>query len=260
MNIKHTLRLALLPATLALAACASTPQQSSAPLPWHDAGQMLVVTSTGWDETQGRMRLFERENGTWVQRGSAQPVMLGRSGSAWGIGLHPAQARGPQKREGDGRNPAGVFGIGHAFGYLPQVNSGLAYQQMQETQFCMDVNASPLYNRIVDSREVGAESVKGSSEPMRLDLHNNGDTRYKYGFVIQHNPQNVSGMGSCIFAHLWGDPGKTTAGCTAMDEPVMQALLQQLDAKKKPVFVLMPEREYRTRARQWNLPAQAAFR
>ena len=97
------------------------------------------------------------------------------------------------------------------------------------------------------------------SEPMCLDIHKSDDS-YKYGFVIQHNAQNINGMGSCIFAHLWGRADKTTAGCTAVDEPVMVALLQQLDANKRPVFVLMPEREYDQHQPQWALPKCADFR
>lgn len=257
-------RLGLVSATLALAACAGNnarpAAEQAATLPWHDAGQMIVVTSGGWDEVRGQMRFFERENGNWVQRGEAHPVMLGRAGAAWGIGLHPTNTNGPQKREGDGRNPAGVFNIGSAFGYLQTVQSGLAYQPMQASHWCMDVNDSPLYNQIVDSREVGQAAVHGSSEPMRLDIHNHGDDRYKYGFVIEHNAQNTRGKGSCIFAHLWGNPDKTTAGCTAMAEPVMVALLQQLDAKKRPVFVLLPEHEYDRQQQQWALPSRADFR
>ena len=256
-------RLAVVITTVMLAACASTasrPTASQNVLPWHDAGQMIVVTSSGWDEIRGQMRFFERENGQWQQRGEARPVMLGRAGSAWGIGLHPAQASGPQKREGDGRNPAGVFSIGPAFGYQSTLQSGLPYQQMQGSHWCMDVNDSPLYNQIVDSRQVGEEAVEGSSEPMRLDIHNSGDSRYRYGFVIEHNAQNIRGMGSCIFAHLWGEPGKTTAGCTAMAEPVMVALLRQLDTGKRPVFVLMPEHEYDRHQQPWALPKRADFR
>ena len=250
-------RLIALLSVLGLAACASTPAPRE--LPWRESGQMVIVTSPGWDSIRGTLRLFEREGDGWRQVGAAKPVILGRNGSAWGIGLHEPKADGPQKREGDGRNPAGVFAIGEAFGYAPRAQSGLPYRQMLASHYCMDVNDSPLYNRIVDSREVGREAVAGSTEPMRLDIHAKGDHRYKQGFVIQHNPDNVSGMGSCIFAHLWGDPDRTTAGCTAMNEPVMRELLAWLDADRDPVFVLLPEPEYTALERRWALPAAAGF-
>ena len=244
-----------------LTACAGTPAASSSPsLPWSNARQLVVVTSADWDAVRGTMRRFERDGADWKQVGAATPVMLGRAGSAWGIGLHGAQAEGPQKREGDGRNPAGVFGIGMAFGYADSARTALDYRQMQATNWCMDVPASPLYNRIVDSREVGEAAVEGSSERMRLDLAKPGDDRYRLGFVIEHNPRNVAGMGSCIFAHLWGNPDKTTAGCTAMDEAVMQALVGWLKPDDHPAFVLMPDAAYDARQAAWQLPARTSFR
>ena len=130
----------------------------------------------------------------------------------------------------------------------------LPYAQMQATSWCMDVPASPLYNRIVDAAQVGAAAVEGSSEPMRLDLHRDGDRRYRNGFVILHNAQAVKGAGSCIFAHLWGKPGQSTAGCTAMAPESMQRLYAWLDPDARPVFVLLPEAEYRRLQATWNLP------
>ncbi len=135
-------------------------------------------------------------------------VAIGRNGSAWGDGLHPPSTEAPRKQEGDGRSPAGVFGIGTAFGYTARVDSKMPYQQMQADDWCMDVPASPLYNQIVSAAKVGKAAVQGSSEAMRLDLHHDGDPRYRQGFVIEHNAAAVPGRGSCIFGHLWRKPGK----------------------------------------------------
>ena len=181
-------------------------------------------------------------------------MALGRTGSAWGLGLHPAQADGPQKQEGDGRSPAGVFALGTAFGYAGQASTGLPYAQMQSDSWCMDVPDSPLYNRIVEAREVGQAAVAGSTEPMRLDLHRQGDPRYRLGLVIEHNADNRPRAGSCIFAHLWRTPGEVTAGCTAMADADMEALLAWLDADQSPRFVLLPQAQRQRLATAWNLP------
>lgn len=242
-------------ASLLLASCKHT-EPSGASAPWHDARQLVLVTSAGWDATDGQLRRYERdgEHGEWRAIGTTTPVTLGRNGTAWGLGLHPAQTDGPQKREGDGRAPAGAFTIGIAFGYGKTAETGLAYTAMDIDDWCVDVNDSPLYNRIVSTRQVGEAAVEGSTEPMRRDLHKDGDVRYKLGFVIDHNPGAIPGGGSCIFAHLWRQPGETTAGCTAMEEPAMLELLSWLDPASKPVFVLLPEREHRRLAASWNLP------
>lgn len=250
---QYTARALLCLATLVLAGCAGM-KTSQPPRPWDDAAQMVVVTTADWDANTGTLQRYERDGSGWRAVGDAAPITVGRSGSGWGVGLHEPQSGQPQKVEGDGRAPAGVFRIGTAFGYADSAASAWPYQAMTASDYCIDVNASPLYNRIVDARQVGADAVAGSTEPMRRDLHAGGDQRYKLGFVIEHNPGNRSGAGSCIFAHLWKAPGETTAGCTAMAEPVMQQLLAWLDSKRKPVFVLLPMAEYAGLQQAWNLP------
>jgi L,D-peptidoglycan transpeptidase YkuD (ErfK/YbiS/YcfS/YnhG family) len=250
-------RLALAALLLTLSACASAPRTA---LPWSDARQLILVTTADWNADSGQLRRFEKttdagQTAHWREVGVAAPVMVGRNGSAWGIGLHPAQSTGPQKREGDGRAPAGVFALGTAFGYADSTATAWPYRGMDATDYCIDVVGSPHYNAIVSAADVGEQAVAGSTEPMRRDLHANGDTRYRLGFVIEHNPGAQPGAGSCIFAHLWKAPGQPTAGCTAMADGVMQQLLEWLDPRSAPVFVLLPEAEYRRVALQWQLPA-----
>jgi L,D-peptidoglycan transpeptidase YkuD (ErfK/YbiS/YcfS/YnhG family) len=164
----------------------------------------------------------------------------------------------PVKREGDGRAPAGVFAIGTAFGYADSARTGLPYAAMDAGDYCVDVSGSPYYNRIVDSAQVGAAAIEGSTEPMRRDLHADGDQRYRLGFVIANNPRGERGAGSCIFGHLWKSPDSTTAGCTAMAPASMETLLRWLDADRRPVFVLLPAAEYQRLQHDWRLPALAA--
>ncbi|RRN53910.1 hypothetical protein EIM48_14580 [Pseudoxanthomonas sp. SGNA-20] len=227
--------------------------------------QLVVVTTAGWDAATGTLRYYEREGAQspWREAGHFA-VAIGRNGAAWGQGLHPAadQGQGPAKREGDGRSPAGVFALGSAFGYLPagEAATALPYRQMDASHWCMDVPESPHYNRIVDAREVGEAAVAGSSEPMRLDLHHDGDPRYRLGLVIAHNPDNAPGAGSCIFAHLWRQPGEATAGCTAMAEADMRRLLAWLDPAAQPRLVLLPRAEYARLAPRWGLPAAGSAR
>ncbi|MCC5090405.1 L,D-transpeptidase [Xanthomonas campestris] len=236
----------------------SSAASSAAPVPALEAARaLIVVTTADWDSTQARLQAFHRVDGRWQPAAPAFAVALGQHGSAWGEGLHPAQTQGPQKREGDGRSPAGIFAIGPAFGYAPQIDSALPYQPMQASHYCMDVPSSPLYNRIVDADQVGKAAVAGSTEPMRLDLRHPGDARYQEGFVIAHNPQAIPGRGSCIFAHLWRSPGHATAGCTAMAPADMQRLLAWLKPEDAPLFVLLPRAEYARLQRSWQLPALA---
>lgn len=235
-----------------LAGCAH--RRGAEAMHWQHARQLVLVTIPGWNADHGTLRTYTRNGGTWREVGAAAPVMIGRAGAAWGLGLHAAQP-GSQKREGDGRNPAGVFAIGTAFGYADSARTALPYTAMQTSHYCIDVNASPLYNRIVDANLVGANAIAGSTEPMRRDLHVDGDQRYRLGFVIEHNPDNIAAAGSCIFAHVWKSPTTATSGCTAMDAAVMERLFAWLRPDERPIFVLLPEGEYARLHAAWQLPS-----
>jgi L,D-peptidoglycan transpeptidase YkuD (ErfK/YbiS/YcfS/YnhG family) len=233
--------------------CAHAPAPRDG-MAWRNARQLVLVTTSDWNVDHGELRRYARFGTQWRQVGAEQPVLIGRAGSAWGIGLHPAQHDGPQKQEGDGRAPAGVFGIGEAFGYGPATATALPYEPMQATDYCVDVSGSPLYNRIVDTRRVGEPAVAGATEPMRRDLHADGDQRYRLGFVIRHNAAGVPMRGSCIFAHIWKSPQDATSGCTAMAPASMERLLSWLRPDAAPIFVLLPVPELHRLYAAWGLP------
>jgi L,D-peptidoglycan transpeptidase YkuD (ErfK/YbiS/YcfS/YnhG family) len=230
---------------------------------WQDARQLVLVITPGWNADHGTLRAFERDdpaiggpagNG-WREAGRAAPVTVGKAGAAWGLGLQSPQQGGPLKLEGDNRSPAGVFRIGEAFGYARHAATALPYRALSASDWCMDVSGTAQYNRIVDATVVGAAAVKGSSEPMRRDLHAHGDQRYRLGFVIEHNVHAVPQAGSCIFAHLWKSPHDATTGCTAMAVPVMRRLLAWLRPEDQPVFVLLPRSAYDELRASWQLPS-----
>ena len=236
-----------------LAGCAHRGDATGEAARWQQSRQLVLVTTPDWNSNHGTLRTYERIAGEWRQVDAAAPVRIGRAGAAWGLGLHPAQP-GMQKREGDGRAPAGVFAIGTAFGYADSARTALPYAAMQASHYCIDVNESPLYNRIVDANVVGTEAIKGSTEPMRRDLHADGDQRYRLGFVIEHNIEARPAGGSCIFAHLWKSPTDATAGCTAMEPAAMDRLLAWLQPSQRPVLVLLPQHEYLRLRDAWQLP------
>lgn len=240
-------------AALCLAAC--TPHSVRTEPPWRDSRQLVLVIIPDWNANHGSLRTYARDRDRWHAVDAAQPVTIGRAGAAWGLGLNETHGGGPVKREGDGRSAAGVFRIGEAFGYGNHADTGLAYRAMQASDYCIDVDGSPLYNRIVN---VDAAGVTGSSEPMRRDLQVNGDQRYRLGFVIEHNAAGKRGAGSCIFAHLWNSPTDATAGCTAMSDATMEHLLAWLKREDSPIFVLLPEQEYARHYAEWGLPPAEA--
>lgn len=239
---------------MALFATACATRSPAAALVWSGSRQLVLVTTPSSNADRGTLRRFERDaDDGWRRVGEAAPVTVGRAGIAWGDGLHPVQP-GEAKQEGDGRAPAGVFRIGHAFGYAPSFATALPYVAMDAGDWCIDVPGSPLYNRIVDVDDVGQAAIEGSTEPMRRDIHVDGDQRYRLGFVIEHNTAAVPRRGSCIFAHEWASPTTPTAGCTAMAPATMETLLGWLDPAATPVFVLLTDADHARLRADWHLP------
>lgn len=254
-RVSRNVQLLLMGAALSLARTSPAADGPAAGNLVADSRQLVFVVVPDWDAPRGTLTTLERDAaGNWRRRAASHAVLIGRNGSAWGRGLHPLPDDNPQKREGDGRSPAGIFAIGPAFGAAATCETGLAYRPLTADDWCIDVVGSPFYNRIVDVREVGAAAVAGSTEPMRRDLHLGGDRSYALGFVIGHNAACRAGAGSCIFAHFLGDPPAPTSGCTAMTEPQLRELLRWLDAAARPRFVLLPAAEAAARAAAWGLP------
>ncbi len=231
------------------------PKQAS---PVAGASQMVLVVAEDWNTTQARLRRFERSgpNAAWRPVGDAVPVSLGRNGLAWGRGLHGEQlSDAPVKKEGDGRAPAGVFSLPRAF-IGPGESSGASphfpVHQVTAQTVCVDGVASKYYNQLFEENTVAKDW--DSEERMARP-----DGLYRYGLFVDHNAPNAQpGAGSCIFLHLWRGPGAPTAGCTAMAEPDMLAMLRWLDAAKNPVLVQLPREELVRLAPAWGAPELAA--
>jgi len=215
--------------------------------------QLILVLTDKWQADHGLLYSFEKSNNIWQLIEQEIPVSVGKKGLAWGIGLHDMQS-GIYKKEGDGKAPAGIFTLGSAFGYLTSLNTHLAYQQMTKSDYCVDVNSSSYYNQIVNAKKSGKSAIAGSTEPMRRDIHLNGDNLYKKGVVINHNLANKRGQGSCIFMHIWRKKGAPTAGCTAMAENNLTLILAWLDKSKQPLYITLPIKEYLAKQQQWSLP------
>src|SRR5438270_8761443 len=79
--------------------------------------QLVVVTTPSWTSTTGTMTRFERANSSsrWTRIEAPIPIVVGRTGLAWGIGFDNISAADPHKHEGDGKAPAGIFPLDTAF-------------------------------------------------------------------------------------------------------------------------------------------------
>ena len=196
--------------------------------------QLLIVVSQGWSADHGKLYRFEKAGEKWRQVGENVAVKLGKNGLGWGRGLHGFRLdKGPIKREGDRRAPAGIFGLPFLFGDGSD-SFRYPYRKMSRYHHCVDDGKSRYYNRIVDSRRVKKDYR--SYEKMKFP-----SGLYSYGIFVAHNPKNVSGGGSCIFLHIRKPSGKPTVGCTAMDKTELVKIMKWLDPACHPVLIQAPK-------------------
>jgi L,D-peptidoglycan transpeptidase YkuD (ErfK/YbiS/YcfS/YnhG family) len=220
------------------------------------ARQLLLVIAPNWESCGAQLQCFERRHpdGNWQPVGAAIAVSLGKNGLGWGRGWHPPVA-GPEKREGDGRAPAGMFAITALFGGAASDSpfaraARLPYLAATPDLKAVDDPASAYYNRIVDQSSVAHPDWSSCEDMLR------SDERYAIGAVVAHNAEPpVPGAGSCIFLHVWAGEGVPTAGCTAMALADMSQIAGWLDASAAPLLVQLPQAEYAARRAAWGLPA-----
>lgn len=240
-----------------------SPFPATSPLtisPLAPSRQLILVTAPDWTSTAAELQRFERESlaAEWRRVGASVPVSLGKSGLAWGIGLHrEISASGPTKKEGDGCAPAGIFALTALFGYAGPASdlahaARLPYYAATPDLKAIDDPLSRYYNQLVDQRCVDAIDWQSHEEMWR------DDARYAIGAVVAHNSEPpLPGAGSCIFLHVWHGPGLPTAGCTASSLADMTEICAWLDGAAAPLLVQLPQAEYRHFKDAWALPALA---
>ncbi|MES2470403.1 MAG: L,D-transpeptidase family protein [Verrucomicrobiota bacterium] len=203
-----------------------------------DCRQLVVVRPGGLDASTAEVWLLQRAPDVypWKIAAGPMPAVVGRNGVGWGLGEPELPNPGgyTDKKEGDGRSPAGIFRLPGAFGTAPQAPDGtrLSWQECTSTLRGVDDVKSKYYNRIVDEAAV-PDKDWDSAETMRRE-----DGLYEMGVMIGHNPDRVAGGGSCIFLHVWKGPGQGTAGCTALEVENVRKIIAWLDPGMAPRLVL----------------------
>lgn len=215
--------------------------------------QLIVVKTGDWNTTKGMLQRYERATtkAAWRAVGSEVPIVVGRTGLAWGIGFDGLSTSEPVKHEGDGKSPAGVFPLDTAFGFAPASDLSrlkLPYYQLNDATDCVDDTASTHYNTVVDRDHVSSVDWN-SAEHMRAV------GQYRIGVIVGYNAAPpVRQRGSCIFLHIWNGPESYTAGCTAMDADVLRDVMLWLDPRAKPMLVQLTTTAYDRLRGDWKLP------
>jgi L,D-peptidoglycan transpeptidase YkuD (ErfK/YbiS/YcfS/YnhG family) len=185
-----------------------------------ESQQVLIIASDNPSSSVAVVYPFSRLRGQWDLVFKPINAVIGRNGFAL-----PGE-----KREGDGKTPSGIYPLEFAFGYATTILTKMAYRQATEKDVWVDDANSIDYNTWARK----GETIAASYEEMRRR-----DNLYKIGIVIGYNTSPVvKGSGSAIFFHVWTGPGTPTAGCIAMAEADLMAILDWLDPSQKPLVVM----------------------
>ncbi len=218
--------------------------------------QVVLGVADDWGSSHVQLAMYEKSGSSWKPVMKSWPGRLGKNGMVWGRGLHPLAKGSAMKKEGDAKAPAGVFWIGGAYGYAPQIkkNRALSYRQITTRDLWVEDSNSPYYNRhlVIEHEPKTAWEKK---QQMRQGDHAHSLKLFVAHNAADHGKKATPGGGSAIFFHIWRDNGgRATHGCTSMREDKLKEMISKVDPSKNPVFVLLPKAEYQRLKTSWKLP------
>jgi L,D-peptidoglycan transpeptidase YkuD (ErfK/YbiS/YcfS/YnhG family) len=169
--------------------------------------QLITVTAASHSATYATLRAYRIAHGDTVSVFGPWTARVGYNGVA----------RPGQKREGDGRTPAGTYGFSFFFGVRADDGFSFPFRHAYRYDFWDDDPASRRYNQWVDAR---THNPGASPEPMHQL------PAYEYAAVITYNSKRIPGRGSAIFLHV--GTGTATAGCVSLPRAELLDLLRWL--------------------------------
>lgn len=202
------------------------------------SSQVVLVTANSWRSTMGTLQVFEKRNKSWSAVQDSVPANLGYGG------LVP----GDERKQGTGTTPTGTYAFTSAFGIKSDPGTKLNYIKVNK-------NDAWTYNpKVPSTYNIFQTANKSWSRYGNyVEVLSTYRKQYNYVAVLDFNlpkgkiTQGANGinrtdqsantvLGGGIFLHV--SNGTKTAGCIAIPEKTMRAILEWLDPKKNPVIVI----------------------
>lgn len=202
------------------------------PAPLAEATRLLLVVPGGMNSSTAYAQRFSRASpqAPWRPAGGSFTALLGYRGVAWAHEFRGFAGKGePVKVDGDLRVPAGVYRVGHSFGFVPSGRPG--YLRLTEGTVCVDDPRSPAYNTITRRAKVGPRVHGENMWRIR---------QYRQGLTVDYPTNRAARAGSCIFIHLWLKGATGTRGCVAL--PARRLTAMQDFAQGGAVLAVLPKR------------------
>lgn len=218
------------PAQIARAAAqaeVTLPEQMVRLLP--GSRQLLAITGGKLGSNTGTLRIFNEEDGEWVEVLSA-PSRFGTNGLTDGETRH----------SGTRTTPTGLWWIGpFVFGHAANPPQGtlMPYRQTTANSY-WSWQKDSTYNTWVESpKKFGGEHLATISP------------QYEFAFNTGYNAlpnERVIGRGTAIFLHVFDPPSYNngfSAGCVAVSRADMIRVFQIVDPKRNPSLVIGTEQD-----------------
>ncbi len=204
--------------------------------------QLVTVSSADFGSTTATLKAWRRTtDGRWVLVRGPVPVVIGYGG--WVVAA--------DRRQNTGTTPAGRFRMPAAFGRLPDPGAELRYRHVDGNDWWPYEPRDPATYNIYQAhraaqtrwRPTFAEHLDHYTEQygyaIQVGFNLPGGVHYsrlRHQWVATRRADTTRGGG--IFLHVKGDG--LTAGCVAMDRPVMRWLLTWLRPSADPRLVMGP--------------------
>ena len=182
-----------------------------------DVNDVIVVDVRNPESSQASVTYYEKKE-NWETVFSV-PGLVGKAGIA-----DPSE-----KKEGDKKTPAGIYGFSMAFGILEDPGSRMGYHLVKTGDVWVDDAGSVYYNRLANGREV--EEDWSSAENLAAMA-----PWYDYALALDYNEEQIPGKGSAIFLHCMKEGDTYTSGCISIPEESMALVLRNVDENARIVI------------------------
>ena len=199
----------------AVTACAAKNEDPVPSPAWAQAvadmtGARQVVLVAAKEGSEAEFTMHEKdEDGNWHVLVSA-PAIIGKNGLG-------------KTKVGDMKTPQGVYTLGFAFGIKEDPGCRLAYHQVTEYDYWSGDQWNR-YNEMVDIRDCPSLDVRACEHLIDME------PSYHYCLNIGYNPESVPEAGAALFLHCRTPEKSYTAGCVAIPEEDMIAVMQSIKA------------------------------
>ena len=192
-----------------------------------DATQVITAVAPSMSSTSGTLQAWQKTAAGWQQVGAPVQAWFGTDG----LTNHMS--------ESISATPVGSFTLTQAFGADPNPGTGLPYFRTTQADWWISQTTGPgaaLYNTHQHCSGSCAFTQGAPNEHLADEL-----PYYNYAVVIDYNTDNAPGgvrlgAGSAVFLHV--TVHAPTAGCVAIDESRLVAIMQWLKPSAHPRILI----------------------